>query len=253
MRYARAAVPLPAPPAGGSARPAWRRPVPLAVAAVVAGGAALGIGLGATGGGTPVERTPAARAVAAAFVEANALFENLGAPAPAGLPAASAAWALRSVPLVGGSGGRGHLARSEHRWIGPAGSAVPLDRSTADRLVAAQAAEVRAHFTGAARAEVLGELAALVAGEQRRPPAPASPGGARVTQWYVVAVHGDRARADAVVTEWGQHDTIVGPPGHQRVAAQVVTDAVDANAVLVRRGGRWLVASWTRAPWQQPT
>ncbi len=253
MRYARAAVPLPAPPDGGPRRRSWRRPVPLVVGAVLAGGAAAGIGLTASGGGNPVEGTPAGRAVAAAFVEANALFENLGAPAPAGLPPSSAGWALRSVPLVVGRGGAGRLGRAEHRWIGPAGTAVPLDRATAARLSAAQATEVRAHFAGAARSEMLGELASLVAGEQRRPPVPASPGGARVTRWYVVAVHGDRARADAVVTEWGQHDTIVGRPGHERVVATVATDAVDANAVLVRRGGRWLVASWTRAPWQQPT
>lgn len=255
MRYARAVPAVSSETRGGERRrPTGRRPRLVGAALLVAAAGALAADLAAGGRAVPaVESSPAARAVASAFVQANALAENLGAPAPAGLSPASASWVLRSVPLVHDRGGHLRLGRAEHRWIGPAGTALPLSPALARRLVAAQAAEVRARFAGPVAGQQLGALRDLVAGEERARPVPAAPGGVRVARWYTLQVRGAAAVADAVVTQWEQHDTVVGLPGRERVVAAVSTDAVEVRATLLRRGGAWRVVRWSTAPWQQPT
>ena len=44
--------------------------------------------------------------------------------------------------------------------------------------------------------------------------------------------------------QWEQHDAAVGPAGAEHLAATVTTDAVDVNATLLLRGGRWRVTTW---------
>lgn len=254
MRYERSALALreaDEAPGGRGGRLRRALPIAVALACLAGGGVAAGV-VASAGSGPTVAHGPVARAVADAFLQANVLSENLGAPPPAGLPSTSAAWALTADPLVRDAHGRAHLARPEHPWVGADGNLVRLGPGDARRLLALQTAQVRRCFTGSARAEQLQELGALVAGEAGRG-ALVSPGGARVAQWYTLQVSGAVAHVEARVADWEQHDAVVGAPGARRVVASFTTGAVDAKATLVRVGGRWKIASWSRAPWQEPT
>lgn len=251
MRYERS---TPAErPKGARPAPGWRRPLPLSLAAVALAGTGVAAGVASSGHSGPnVEHGAAAAAVATAFVQANVLTQNLGAPPPSGVTDPS--WVVRPDPLVPGTGSRGaRLAMAEHAWVGPDGSVALLGPAEGARLRADQAGAIRRLFTGPARREQLAELDTLVTGEQRPPGTPVSPGGARVARWYSLHVTGSVAHVEALVDQWERHDTVVGPPGSQRVVGSITTDSVDAAATLVRAGGQWKVSSLSLSPWQQPT
>jgi len=232
------------------ARLSWGRPRQvLAVLALV-----IGVGVAvvvATGGSRPVvDRSGEARAVAQAFLEANALEQNLGAPEPEGVR--SATWALRSDPFERRADGTLRLKLAEASWISK-GHLLLLRPGVAARIAQQQERDVSLVFTGPARDEEMADLGALLHGEDHPPGTPVGPGGARVAHWDELQLVRSRARVQALVSQWEQLDTVVGPPGARRVAASLVTDEVSALAILVRAGGRWRVTSLTLSPWQQPT
>lgn len=255
MRYERSFDPGPVPTAGaGKERTGtwWGRPLPVALVVTGLVGTGLAVGLGAGGPAHPVEDSPTAVSAGRAFLEANVLEENLGAPAPPGTTGAT--WALRADRIDRADRGRtAHLALAEHGWIGRSGTVALLSRRQAAGIVSGQSEDVRLVFGGTERRQQLEELSVLVSGEERSAQGLVSPGGASILRWYSVTVTGAIAHADAVVSQWVQHDSVVGPPGRERVASSIVADEVDAKATLERTGGRWRVVSLSLSPWQQPT
>ncbi|MCU1489541.1 MAG: hypothetical protein JWM85_946 [Acidimicrobiaceae bacterium] len=215
-------------------------------AAVVTVGGTLGGVLAAAGGASGVDRSPAGRAVARTLVQAEVLEQNLGVPTPSGMAAASAA--LVPDPEAGG-----RLAHAERTWVDGAGRFLPLGTVESSRLLSVQGAEVDRLFAGSLRRQMRGELAGIVADEQRSPAGIASPGGAQVVSWYSVSVSGNTARAEAVVRKWEQRDRVVASGVRTELASSLVSEEVDALATLVRTGGHWRIVSLAEPPWQEPT
>lgn len=246
MRYERAS-----PAGGGRATSGVRRAIAAAVALLVAATVA-GVVVGSRGGGTGVPpQSGRARALEREVVRVMTLEENLGAPAPPGLT--SRRWALEGDAMRGTPSSPA-LVRPGRAWVRPDGSVALLGAGEAAAILRSQSSEVRAVTAGALRAELLGELAGLVAGE-RRPGGPlSSPGGARAVTWLSVTLDGGRATADGYVDTWDARTTVRALPGGGHAATTAVVFAeVEAVAGLVRSAAGWRVDSLAEKPYQQAT
>ncbi|MDA8292466.1 MAG: hypothetical protein M0Z33_12425, partial [Actinomycetota bacterium] len=164
-------------------------------------------------------------------------------------------WALAGV---GARGPVAHLrlARPGRAWVRPDGAVAYLDGAEAAAILASQSREVRAVASGALRAELLRELAAIVAGERRSSAGLSSPGGARPVRWLSVTRAGGTATVDGYVATWVEQTSVrrLPGPGERHVASESVSYAeVEALASLASSGGTWRVVSLAEKPYQQAT
>lgn len=236
-RYSAAEARAPATetaPPGDQRRPS--RALGLLAGVLALGGTASGI-VATLGGPSGVARGAAAAAVKHAFVAANVLEQNLGAPAPEARSPAS----------------EQHFALVSHERSNRPEAPAPLTPTGAERLLVGQGSAIKTVFSGHLLVAEQHALTSLVAGELGPDGAPVGSGGASVRRWLSVSITGRRARAEALVDRWEVRFARRGHARQQRLVATWAQEEVDALATLVRTGSGWRVVTLAAAPWQEPT
>lgn len=202
--------------------------------------------------GQAISDAPGAAAVKAQFLAANALLQNLGAPAPVGVT--SSDWPTHSFARRERDGKALGVAVQEHRWLDASGHPQALSAQAAGALIQEQSRLAQSLFVGASYREVSGQLASLVQAERASPPTPSSPGGVQVLQWLSLKLEARTAKAEALLEEWDQRDSFaLSASGRSVLVSSLDTGEVDATATLVELNGHWLVSSLNKAPWQEAT
>lgn len=243
MRYERSG------PESGSSVP-WsrqRRRVFMVVAAVV-------IALGGVLAGVVIsngsKKVVVIGALAKPYLEANALIQSLGAPAPLSMP--STTWPLAGDALRHASASPA-LLHPERRWVDSNGKLIALTPSEGASILASQRLLAASVMTGTLLADTQQQLGSIVHGEFGPHPHISSPGGASIAAWYSMTAHGDTASVDAAVYTWEQQDSWVATQSGVKLVTSINQAEVEGKATLRRVGGVWKVETLAQAPYQEAT